>query len=160
MGCQLQEGGDSFCDTPGSRMRTSGGNYGGAGAGSSSAAGRTSPWSILSTRCNEWPHGPWVPLHWTRSSRLCMTTCLEWTDPRRRMKWPFFFSQHAGSLFPDQGSNPCSLQRKRRVLTAGPPGNSQMRWPLMCLPALRTVRNFLKTTFFYSKAYSFSKQIC
>ena len=30
----------------------------------------------------------------------------------------------AGSYFPDQGSNPCPLQWKRGVLTAGPPGKS------------------------------------
>ena len=30
-----------------------------------------------------------------------------------------------GVWFPDQGSNPCPLQWKRRVLTAGPPGESQ-----------------------------------
>ena len=32
--------------------------------------------------------------------------------------------QHAGSQFPDQGSNPCPLQWKHRVLTIGPPANS------------------------------------
>ena len=32
---------------------------------------------------------------------------------------------HAGSQFPHQGSNPCPLQWKRRVLTTGPPGKSQ-----------------------------------
>ena len=31
---------------------------------------------------------------------------------------------HTGSLFPDQGSNPCPLQWKFRVLTTGPPGKS------------------------------------
>ena len=29
------------------------------------------------------------------------------------------------TLFPDQGSNTCSLQWKHRVLTSGPPGKSQ-----------------------------------
>ena len=37
----------------------------------------------------------------------------------------FFFLPHAGSQFPNQGSNPCPLQWKFRVLTTGPPGNSQ-----------------------------------
>ena len=40
----------------------------------------------------------------------------------------FFFGcavQLLGSQFPDQGSNSCSLQWKLRVLTTGPPGNSQ-----------------------------------
>ena len=32
---------------------------------------------------------------------------------------------HAGSYFPDQGSNPCPLQWKRSVLTIGPQGKSQ-----------------------------------
>ena len=32
--------------------------------------------------------------------------------------------QHAGSQFPDQGSNPCSLHWENRVLTTGPPGKS------------------------------------
>ena len=32
-------------------------------------------------------------------------------------------AQLAGSYFPDQGSNPCLLQWKCRVLTTGPPGN-------------------------------------
>ena len=32
--------------------------------------------------------------------------------------WP----QQAGSLFPDRGSNLCSLPSKRRALAAGPPG--------------------------------------
>ena len=42
----------------------------------------------------------------------------------------FFFlilghtAQHVGSQFPNQGSNPCSLQWKRGVLTTGPPGKS------------------------------------
>ena len=39
----------------------------------------------------------------------------------------FFFGhamQHMGSQFPDQGSNPCLLQWKLRVLTNGPPGKS------------------------------------
>ena len=31
----------------------------------------------------------------------------------------------AGSVFPNQGSNPCPLQWKRKVLTSGPPGNSR-----------------------------------
>ena len=33
-------------------------------------------------------------------------------------------SQHVGSQFPDQGSNPHCLHWKRRVLTTGPPGKS------------------------------------
>ena len=33
-------------------------------------------------------------------------------------------AQHAGSYFPDQGSNLCPLQSKCRVLTTGPPGKS------------------------------------
>ena len=33
-------------------------------------------------------------------------------------------TQHAGSQFPDQGSNPCPLQWKRRVLTIGLPRKS------------------------------------
>ena len=42
----------------------------------------------------------------------------------------FFFlifgctTQHVGSQFHDQGSNMCLLQRKRGVLTIGPPGKS------------------------------------
>ena len=32
--------------------------------------------------------------------------------------------QHAGSQFPDQGSNPCPLHWENRVLTTGPPGKS------------------------------------
>ena len=39
----------------------------------------------------------------------------------------FFFGQakrHTGSYFPDQVSNPCSLQWKLRVLTTGSPENS------------------------------------
>ena len=36
----------------------------------------------------------------------------------------FLAARHAGSWFPDQGSNPRPLQWKRRGLTAGPPGNS------------------------------------
>ena len=31
---------------------------------------------------------------------------------------------HVGSQFPDQGSNPCPLHWKCRVLTTGPPGKS------------------------------------
>ena len=38
-------------------------------------------------------------------------------------------ARHAGSQFPDQGSNLCPLQWKRRVLTTGPPGKS----PGVCL---------------------------
>ena len=34
-------------------------------------------------------------------------------------------TQHVGSEFPDQGSNPPPLQWKCRVLTTGPPGKSQ-----------------------------------
>ena len=34
-------------------------------------------------------------------------------------------TRHAGSYFPDQGSNPCPLQWKHGVLTIGPPGKSQ-----------------------------------
>ena len=37
----------------------------------------------------------------------------------------FFLVWPVGVWFPDQGSNPCPLQWKRRVLTAGPPGESQ-----------------------------------
>ena len=33
-------------------------------------------------------------------------------------------TQHVGSWFPDQGSNPCPVQWKCRVLTTGPPGKS------------------------------------
>ena len=33
-------------------------------------------------------------------------------------------AQHEGSESPDQRSNLCPLQRKRRVLTTGPPGKS------------------------------------
>ena len=39
----------------------------------------------------------------------------------------FFFnctSQHVGSQFPDQGSNPCPLQWKHAILTAGRPKQS------------------------------------
>ena len=32
--------------------------------------------------------------------------------------------QNAGSLFPNQGSHPCPLQWRCRVLTTGPPGKS------------------------------------
>ena len=40
----------------------------------------------------------------------------------------FFFDHatwHAGSSFPDQGSNLCPLQWKGGFLTTGPPGKSQ-----------------------------------
>ena len=38
----------------------------------------------------------------------------------------FYWLHHvfAGSYFPDQGSNPCSLQWKHGILTTGPPGKS------------------------------------
>ena len=42
-------------------------------------------------------------------------------------EYTFFFSHtawHAGSQFPDQGWNPCSLQWKCRGLTTGPPRKS------------------------------------
>ena len=32
--------------------------------------------------------------------------------------------RHVGSLFPNQGLNPCPLQWKRQVLTVGLPGKS------------------------------------
>ena len=35
---------------------------------------------------------------------------------------------HTGSLFPDQGSNPCPLQRGCGVLTTGLPGKSQVNF--------------------------------
>ena len=40
---------------------------------------------------------------------------------------------HAGSSFPNQGSKPCPLHRKREVLTTGPPGKS-----LSCLIFIKT----------------------
>ena len=36
----------------------------------------------------------------------------------------FLAMRHAGSYFPDQGSNLCPLQWKSGVLTTGPPGKS------------------------------------
>ena len=49
----------------------------------------------------------------------------------RQLQFFFLFyvgcaTRHAGSQFPDQRSNQRPLQRKRRVLTAGQPGKSQM----------------------------------
>ena len=44
----------------------------------------------------------------------------------------FFFSgctfQSVGSLFPDQGSNPCPLQWKHSVLTTGPLDTGPVPW--------------------------------
>ena len=48
--------------------------------------------------------------------------------------FPFFFGYtlwHAGSQFPDQGSNPRPLQWNCRVLTTGPPGKSLHSYFLM-----------------------------
>ena len=45
---------------------------------------------------------------------------------------------HTGSYFPDQGWNPCPLQRKLKVLTTGPPGKSpkpSVFGSLLLLPA-------------------------
>ena len=46
---------------------------------------------------------------------------------QHRVFYFFFYSLHhvlAGSYFPDQGSNPCSLQWTHGILTTGPPGKS------------------------------------
>ena len=50
---------------------------------------------------------------------------------------PFFFGQTGMQdlKFPNQGSNPCPLQRKLRVLTTGPPGNSSSFSKLLCTTA-------------------------
>ena len=42
-------------------------------------------------------------------------------------------AQCAGSYFPDQGSNPCSLQWKCGVLTTGLPGKSPQNFKLKTL---------------------------
>ena len=39
---------------------------------------------------------------------------------------------HAGSQFPDQGSNLCSLHQEHRVLTTGPPGMSLFFYLNLC----------------------------
>ena len=50
-------------------------------------------------------------------------------NPSCRLGTPAFLfgctAQYAGSQFSSQGSNPCSLQWKRGVLTMGPPRKSQ-----------------------------------
>ena len=44
---------------------------------------------------------------------------------RTWLKWHSTYIYLMGSWFLDQGSNSCSLKWKHRVLTTGPPGNSQ-----------------------------------
>ena len=78
----------------------------------------------------------------------------------------FFFgcaSRHAGSQFPDQGSNLCPLQWKHRVLTTGLPGNSRTHFqkfvkcffcgipfePLAVYLFLTTYRNSLYSLYIY-----------
>ena len=48
--------------------------------------------------------------------------CLCW--PCRAARGILFATRLAGSLFPNQGLNPCPPQWERGVLTPGPPGNS------------------------------------
>ena len=50
-----------------------------------------------------------------------------WIDSIKSMEASFFFFppiMHCMQNFPDQGSNPCPLQRKLRFLTSGSPGKS------------------------------------
>ena len=58
---------------------------------------------------------PYRPLYGIDQSSLCYTV------------GPYQLSilQLVGSQFPGQGSNPCPLQQKHRVLTTGLPGNSR-----------------------------------
>ena len=50
---------------------------------------------------------------------------------------------HAGSQFPDQGSNLCPLHWEHRVLTTGPPGKSQSQtFLVMSFKSLKNTENF------------------
>ena len=86
----------------------------------------------------------WIKWLWTIMSRsFCgRTLSLPLGKPRstwlghRLGVWVFCFvlflfgwffgraMRHAGSYFPDHGSNPCPPQWRHRVLTTGPPGKS------------------------------------
>ena len=64
---------------------------------------------------------------------------------KKETSWLYFILavRHAGSQFPDQGSNPCPLQWNCRVLTTGPPGNSL---PVRCLNDLFSSSGFFPSS--------------
>ena len=80
------------------------------------------------------------------AARTALVTCSKRSSPQSR-SWRFFvffFSfgcarQHAGSQFPDQGSNPCPLHWEHDgILTTGPPGKSPCRFS-----SVRSSRSFM-----------------